>query len=169
MAARKSGGKVIEHDPLAWLGNDNETDQKEAGYGFFDSDSSVSTDLDGVKSDSRGAVLSLGDALTVKNVAECKKQITEYLARNSEITLESADLQKVDTAGLQLLFSLQKSLAISQQRIIWKDANPVIESASRLTGLIDIIEGASSTRRLNTDAQQKPQTQSPADQGFGFF
>lgn len=172
MATRKPGKKVIDHDPLAWLGEDMESVQEST------SDVNETSELDCDKklqqaskpdnSESAGA-LSLGESLTIKNVADFKKQVTEALAQNSEISLESTGLQKIDTAGLQLLYSLQQNLAVSQRSINWIDLNPVINSAARLTGLTEIVEGISAGFGFFDDPVPEPESKAVADQGFGFF
>ncbi|MCP4433322.1 MAG: STAS domain-containing protein [Gammaproteobacteria bacterium] len=183
MAAKKSAKKVIDHDPLAWLDEEQDSEaaaprKKAAGkkkksarpvsartkvenkvqaveesevpdaseninYGFFQSNNEISESVKNSDSTGSAEVVSLGETLTVKTVAECKKNIVDSMTKNAEITLDSASLQKIDTAGLQLLLSLQKSLALTQQQINWKNRNPVIDSAARLTGMTEIIEEAS--------------------------
>jgi len=97
----------------------------------------------------------MGSELTIKNIASFKQCIDESLAQEMEIRLDSSDLQKIDTAGLQLLFCLQKSLRKSGHQIDWVSKSEVVESASKIIGIEILFDNASESIEQ--------------DQGFGFF
>ena len=99
--------------------------------------------------------IATGSELTIKSVASFKKLIDDSLSQRVEIRLDASELQKIDTAGLQLLFSLQKSLRKSGRQIEWLSQNDVIKSASIMIGMGSLFE--------NDKASIEQ------DQGFGFF
>ena len=102
-----------------------------------------------------GELLSLGSELTIKNVADFKQQIEASLTGDNDIRLDPGDLQKIDTSGLQLLYSLQKTLAKSSQQINWVSRNSVLDSAAELIGMDELIQATTAS--------------SDQEQGFGFF
>lgn len=220
MTAKKSRKKVLDHDPLAWLGEEKKKGTKKAAkkattrkkpaksagaktqkaaskvtgketkvrsesviavaetqqptvesevtenlhFGFFDDDNSADKAVDQSENSCNGNVIDLGESLTIKTVADVKRRIEQCLMQQQDLALDSADLQKIDTSGLQMLFSLRKSLAQSHQQLNWKFRNPVIDSAAKLCGLEEIVAGPAEVA-----TQQDSSTGSATDQGFGFF
>ncbi len=136
-------------------------------FGFFDTEEEVA-DIKPVTTKSDGTVISLGSVLTLKTVAEFKRCFDESLTNNDDVTLDSTELQKIDTAGLQLLFSLQQSLDKTGQSLSWVSMNPIIESAANLIGLPDYFgnEKSASFGFFEDEAARDDQSQ---NQGFGFF
>ncbi len=134
-------------------------------FGFFDAGVNV-VETKQASTESDGALISLGSALTIKNIVEFKQTVDAGLALNGDITLDSAELQKIDSAGLQLLFSLQKSLRKTGQELLWADRNPMIESAASLIGLSELTSDGASQGFGFFEAEPEINKQ---DQGFGFF
>ncbi len=134
-------------------------------FGFFDTGDEV-MDSEIVALEADTAAISLGRALTIKTVAEIKQCIDENLALNGDIRLDSTELQKIDTAGLQLLFSLQKSLNDDGQNLTWANKNSAIESAASLIGLPDLFGKTTLARYGLFKDEADGNNQNP---GFGFF
>ena len=95
-------------------------------------------------------IIKLGRELNFTNAAAVKQEIESCLAGGREPVLDAAALQKVDTAGLQMLMSLRQFLETNQRELKWQTHSPVIESAASLIGV----------------SFDMP---SEAEQGFGFF
>lgn len=153
MAAKKP---ALDYDPLSWLNDEEETtsvtETEETGFGFFDDEivpSSTEMDDDDVQYE----LLSMGGELTIRNVAMFKEKLDASLANQKDIMLDPAELQKIDTSGLQLLYSLHKNLDDSGRKINWASNNSVINSAALVLGLNDL---------LQTSIEESP------DPGFGF-
>ena len=53
----------------------------------------------------------LDTELTMKNVAEVKFQLDQLMQRDTPVAIDAGALRKIDSSGLQMLYSLQKSLA----------------------------------------------------------
>ncbi len=136
-----------------------------ANFGFFESEDDVSEDkLTTV--DSGDSVVSLGSALTIKNVTEFKQYVEGNLADNDNLTLDPSELHKIDTAGLQLLFSLQQSMNKTGQSLSWVNKNSTIESAASLIGLPDFFDNTQSAGFGFFEDETVDKSQ---PQGFGFF
>lgn len=159
MAKKNLSKNVLDSDPYTLVDEPVGQENRATGdkikettqaYGFFDEmpdEGMVTTS----QLEECGDVISLGTELTIKSVASCKAQIERTLGQGFEVKISAAKLQKIDTAGLQLLYSLKKTLQKSAQVIQWESTNPVINRAANRIGLQDIYE----------DPQQ--------DAGYGFF
>ena len=60
--------------------------------------------------DDHNNYLVLDSELTMKNVAEFKLQLDEIMKADTPVSIDAAALRKIDSAGLQMLYSLQKTL-----------------------------------------------------------
>ncbi len=117
----------------------SETEQVSEAYGFFDDDFSPSS-APTAQSDEASGIIDLGTDLTIRSVANCKSLISERLHQGFDIRLDANQLQKIDSAGLQLLFSLDKTLKKTSQFIHWVNSNAMINEAARLAGLPELFQ-----------------------------
>ena len=164
--------ELPNQDVLETPEDDPETDQS---FGFFNDDDSFSSSK--ISSQlSTDNVIQLGAELSIRNAAECKNLIDEQLSTGQDIVLAASDLQKIDTSGVQLIYSLKKSLEKTGQTIQWHSENTLINQAANLLGLEDLYEPRDSeTYGFFTDdlsPQQntnEAQNEESSDQGFGFF
>jgi len=131
------------------------TKPEDAGFGFFD-DGPAASNEPAAESPVCGDCINLGYELTISNVAEIKQRIEASMANSGKIRLDPSELKKIDASGLQMLYSLQKTLARSSQQLLWCSRNPVLDSASELIGMSCLIDATSTTS-------------SDQNQGFGFF
>jgi len=120
-------------------------------FGFFGDDETAQA----ASENSGNDVIALDSELTIKNVSSFKQLIDDRLLESAELRLDPSDLQKIDTAGLQLLFSLKASLGNSGRQIEWTNPSEVITSAAKIIGMESL---------LDSDLSRTEQ-----DQGFGFF
>ncbi len=131
-------------------------------FGFFESDGDETEN----RPISGESVVSLGNSLTLKTVSEFKQCIEKKLANSGSVTLDPTDLQKIDTAGLQLLYSLQQSLEKTGQSLSWTSKNFTIESAAGLIGLPDLCDN---TMTAGFGFFEDEDVDKDLSQGFGFF
>jgi len=149
----------LEKDPVT----------EEDAYGFFD-DSLAGEFTKSAQSDESGKTIDLGTELTIRSVASCKAQIDDNLLQGQEIKLQAENLQKIDSAGLQMLYSLDKTLKKTSQSIHWVNSSAIINEAARMIGLEDLIAidideagfGFFNDEPAVKSAQQE-------ESGFGFF
>ena len=121
-------------------------------------------------------MIQLGAELTIRNAAECKTLIDEQLSTGMDIVLAASDLQKIDTSGVQLIYSLKKTLQKTGQSIQWQSESSLINQAANLLGLEDLYEAQDSDAfgfftddlppQQNTNEGQNEES---IDEGFGFF
>jgi anti-anti-sigma factor len=81
------------------------------------------------------ASISCGEALTIANAANLHEQLQKALAKNSTIELEASTVEKVDTAGLQVIVALSRELEKSGGNIVWKNPSEKVVHAVSTLGL----------------------------------
>ncbi len=147
------------------------TDGEEPAYGFFESDEDSNETADNGSKDSE-EIIDLGSELGIQAVAGCQQQIEALLARDLEIRFEAGSLQKVDTAGIQLLFSLQQNLGKTGRSIHWHTPSALIDEAAAQLGMPSLIGGNAGDQQACGFFAESPggaEPDSVTDQGFGFF
>lgn len=112
-----------------------EPESDESGFGFFADDEvtqSVKTEVLDIKKDE---AINLGSELTIKSVSDMKGIIDQLINSDSEIVINAEEVIKVDTAGLQLLFSLKESLSKTGHHIKWIGTSSVINDSAEIIGM----------------------------------
>ena len=100
----------------------------------------------------------LDTELTMKNVAEVKQQLDKIMQADTPVSIDADALRKIDSAGLQMLYSMQKSLKKNGASINWKQDSEVIKTAAAIIAM-----------DFETVPDQKSIAEIEAEQGFGFF
>ena len=85
------------------------------------------------KSSSAGLTLKLDGDVTIGRVAAVREALMGGLERSARLTVDLAGVTDVDTAGLQMIISLQKT-AEKQGRLLYITGQPEIfsQAAARL-------------------------------------
>lgn len=78
-----------------------------------------------IKTDGSNSFVRIDGPLTIYEVAEFQQQITEAWPAEGELSIDLAGVSEIDTAGLQLLLALRKSLG--EQLTLQQHSNSVIE------------------------------------------
>lgn len=102
--------------------------------------------------------LHLDHELTMRNVAEFKAQLEQMLQQDTPIAIDADELRKIDSAGLQLLFGLQQTLAKNGTAISWKKPSEVISAAAAVLSM-----------DFDDAPAQQDTAEIEAEQGWGFF
>ncbi len=129
-------------------------DDDEGAYGFFDEASPAGSAREPWKDDD--SVIHLGAELGIRSVQQAHGLIAESLAQGFDPRLDAGDLQKIDSAGLQMIYSLRMSVEKTGQPIIWTRSSPLIDRRAAELGLPPLTGDADGTS-------------DDGDAGFGFF
>jgi anti-anti-sigma regulatory factor len=78
--------------------------------------------------------LDCGQSLDVRQVASCREQWMAALAQPAPVSVEVGALTKVDTAGVQLLLSLEQECRLSGRDFRLSGESPELDSALALLG-----------------------------------
>jgi anti-anti-sigma regulatory factor len=144
-------------------------------YGFFDDDQDPGQqETSAVKLDISGQVIETGAELTIRSVAEFKEMLERSLAEGNDVCISAQGLRKIDTAGLQLLYSLKLSLAKTNQSIQWVQSSNMINDGAELIGMPPLADAVADEGESFGffDEQGKAAPAASAEEeseGFGFF
>ena len=81
--------------------------------------------------------MKLASKLHISEAEALSKSLIELLSSEQEICIDISEVNDADTASLQVLCSLQKSLSLTDSAIVWKGES---ESLSKIANQIGIKE-----------------------------
>lgn len=81
----------------------------------------------------------LPSELIINSVSELKETLLDLLSKQSSIELDISQVTRADTASIQLLCSLQKNLAETQQQITWHGSSNALFVAAKTLGVQDFL------------------------------
>jgi ABC-type transporter Mla MlaB component len=84
--------------------------------------------------------LALAADCTVAEMDALKSALTRHLDESGPITLDVSALQRIDTAGLQLLAAFVRDRRTAGRAVAWRGRAPSLEAAARLLGLHQMLE-----------------------------
>lgn len=123
-----------EAESLTVDGNAKATNEDDEGFGFFSDE-----DLEAVNTQTlditKDEAINLGSELTIKTVSEVKEKIANLMAADIEIVINAEEMIKIDTAGLQLLYSLKEALNQTGHHIKWIGTSTVINDSAEIIGM----------------------------------
>lgn len=77
--------------------------------------------------------------LVINTVSELKDALLDLLSQQTSIELDISSVTRADTASIQLLCSLQKNLAETQQQIMWHGHSDALFAAAQTLGVQDFL------------------------------
>jgi ABC-type transporter Mla MlaB component len=142
---------------------------EEQAYGFFADEPEIQ--LSATETGVTGKVIDLGAELNIRTVADCKARIQHAMNEDEDIKLDAANLQKIDTAGLQMLLSLRQSLKASSRSIQWQSFNELIDESAAMIGLPSLCVDDDSGKAFGffSDTPRVDASEIQDDAGYGFF
>ena len=146
-SADDDGYGFFEDAPAAQTAAPDEGDD---AYGFFDEDSPAAGGLEPWKDED--SVIHLGAELGIRNVQKLHALIAESLDQGLDPRIDAGELQKIDSAGLQMIYSLRMTLEKTGQSIVWSRSSALIDQRAAELGLPALASGAAEE-----------------DSGYGFF
>jgi anti-anti-sigma regulatory factor len=76
--------------------------------------------------------VSLNDELTVRNIRETYKMLSDSLENNSEIVVDLSGVETIDVAAVQLLVAVRKECDMRGIKVSFKMSGPVSDMLSLL-------------------------------------
>lgn len=73
--------------------------------------------------------------LIINHVEDIYHQLTELLQSGENVVLDISEIEKADTAGLQLLCVIQKSLIEIGQQIAWQGHSKPLLDTAKMVGV----------------------------------
>jgi len=151
---------LIGIDPLAWLDADNqdevasvienETSKKELLEQAAKTESveqelleqpaiKTETGVDSVNNN-EAIDINLGTSLTIRDISDLMEELNELDNEKNELVFESEQLEKVDTAALQLLLGFYLNATGAGKKVIWHKPSEAFCHAAGLLGLHEILD-----------------------------
>jgi len=75
------------------------------------------------------------EQLTIAQIEVCKASLLTYIDDNVTVTLNSDDIQKIDTLGIQLLLAAITYIAAQNKEVIWQCNSLLIKNSVKQLGL----------------------------------
>lgn len=83
--------------------------------------------------------LSLGKTLDISAVSGLQERMLKALEKADELELKANNVERVDTAGLQLVLCLRRELMQRGGDVAWKKPSDKIVETARLLGLDSVL------------------------------
>ncbi|XPF94632.1 STAS domain-containing protein [Colwellia sp. RE-S-Sl-9] len=80
-------------------------------------------------------MFTLPSQLTVAQVYTCQVDFLEFIDINDTITLNSDDVEKIDTLGIQFLLAAVTYILSQNKELIWECNSSVIQNTVKQLGL----------------------------------
>ncbi len=130
---KKSSGPVINHDPFQEMGTSAES--ADDGVGL----NATSPAVEATALDAKENVVTLGESLTIQEVAGMLETLRRSLELGGTVTLNAGDLDQVDGAGIQLLCTFVKEAVNQHIEVKWSATAEKLQSAAELLGLLEVL------------------------------
>lgn len=91
------------------------------------------------QSDAQITAMCLPSEMTIQTVAEQLQRMTALLENGEKIVLDAGAVSRVDTASLQLIYVVQKTLTDSGRSIRWQAVSSAFRDSAALTGLTEAL------------------------------
>ncbi len=124
---------LIGVDPLAWL-----SDEEKQSVLNENTAPETETSADAQAQTGSTYTVTLNSALTIRDVSELMAELTQIDDDCNEIIFESAELERVDTAALQLLLGFYLSATHAAKKVIWHKPSEALCHAVEVLGLKDV-------------------------------
>lgn len=86
-----------------------------------------------------GTVVMLDAQCTLRECIALKSSLAEALALGGDLTLDGSAVQRIDTAGLQLLLAMQRQLQTEHRALQWTAASSELREVAGQLGLADTL------------------------------
>jgi anti-anti-sigma regulatory factor len=103
----------------------------------------AASDDKGTASPTTGTVprkIALGASCTIEDVALLRTELIDHLTANTPVIIDASRLERIDTAGVQLLAAFAIDCLERGTAFAWKQRPAVLEEAIRLLGLGALME-----------------------------
>jgi phospholipid transport system transporter-binding protein len=87
----------------------------------------------------RPQIFALASQCTVSDAAALKERLAELLEEPLPVTLDIGALQRIDTAGLQVIAAFVRERTGQGRPVEWQGTAPVLTTAAQLLGLTSLL------------------------------
>jgi ABC-type transporter Mla MlaB component len=80
-------------------------------------------------------VFTLSAECTIAESAPLQADLSRLLDKDAPVTLDANELQRIDTAGMQVIAAFVRERNANGRQVEWRNPPPTLLSAARLLGL----------------------------------
>ena len=84
--------------------------------------------------------MKLSNTLHINTVVQLHESLMSLLETDDEVCLDISDVEAVDTASIQVLCALQKSLLASKGKIKWRGTSETLLKATQLLDVATFLD-----------------------------
>ena len=93
------------------------------------------TPAPGVEQTTASGAFAIAAECTVADASSLKSGLAKLLDESDSVTLDTGAVQRIDTAGLQVIAAFVRERESQGRQVQWRGHAPAIETAARLLGL----------------------------------
>ena len=133
--AGNSQQNLIGVDPLAWLSDEEKQSlQNESEVSEENASSSESNQSE------TPYTIKLNSTLTIRDASELMEELNQIDDMHNKILIESEELERVDTAALQLLLGFYLFAKDAGKKVIWNKPSEALCHAVDILGLKEVVD-----------------------------
>lgn len=83
--------------------------------------------------------MKLASKLHISEVEGLTKELTSLLDSSQDVSIDISDVEAIDTASMQALCSLQKSLAVTGNHVNWLGNSKAFKEAADTLGVAEFL------------------------------
>ncbi|MEM5553878.1 STAS domain-containing protein [Pseudocolwellia sp. AS88] len=80
-------------------------------------------------------MFTLPKQLTITQIEECKASLLSYIDDNATVSINSDEIEKIDTLGIQLLLATIIYISAQNKELTWSSNSSVIQNSVKQLGL----------------------------------
>ena len=80
-------------------------------------------------------MFTLPKQLTITQIEECKATLLSYIDDNATVSINSDEIEKIDTLGIQLLLATIIYISAQNKELTWSCNSSVIQNSVKQLGL----------------------------------
>lgn len=108
------------------------------GYGEIETENVLSAETENEGNPVNNSVIKLSDVQDISQVGELHKRLSSLL-NETDIIFDGADVERIDTASLQLLTSVFMHAETYGSNVSWQSSSDALKQSAKLLGLTQIL------------------------------
>ncbi len=84
-------------------------------------------------------VIDCGDALSIADVGDVYAKLLTPLAENKSVKIDCSQIERIDAAGIQMLYAFSKEAAAHGHPLNWEQPSEAFVRSARLLGLAELM------------------------------
>lgn len=136
----KEKKSMIGIDPLAWLkDDDDDVVENKTTATKEKANKKTTTKKTTVKNPSKDAAFTLQAIQDISTVADAHSELKALLG-NDKVVIEAAQVERIDGASLQLLYSFIEEAKEKGVDVVWDSPSEALMNSAKLLGMVEALQ-----------------------------